>query len=150
MTAGIGSFSHFCDRSNLRFTVHQGREGPLAGPAPAQCRRGIRPFALLVAVQELDHTSWNWGQAITYKACLPLSWAPPPKVPQAPKTVLLARHQVFKHVRVRVAVAIRSGKSGMWGFWSSYSTSLGTKGCSKIQCIFKKKKLPGPAAWLNV
>lgn len=37
-----------------------------------------------MADQESEHTSWNWGQAITYKACLPstnsqnsaTSWAP--------------------------------------------------------------------------
>lgn len=30
-----------------------------------------KAVALLMADQESEHTSWNWGQAITYKACLP-------------------------------------------------------------------------------
>lgn len=34
MMAGIGFFSNFCDRNNLRYTVHWDREGLLSGLAP--------------------------------------------------------------------------------------------------------------------
>lgn len=34
--------------------------------------------------QELEHTSWNWGQAITYKACLPSTNSQNSATSQAP------------------------------------------------------------------
>lgn len=67
----------FLWQKQLKVTVHQGREGLLAGLA-SSCpwQQSIRLFAVFMADQELEHTSWNWGQAINLQGLTPLHKLP--------------------------------------------------------------------------